>query len=75
MRSLGVDAVLNDRNDICVGKEKICYSIDGGFILVSNETALYTSRARRTRSSTTARTTMGLCSSQRVSIRLGICYA
>ncbi|KAL7282633.1 LOW QUALITY PROTEIN: hypothetical protein ACG7TL_004105 [Trametes sanguinea] len=25
VRSLGVDATVNDRNDICVGKEKICF--------------------------------------------------
>ncbi|KAJ3798977.1 Lipoyltransferase and lipoate-protein ligase [Lentinula aff. detonsa] len=26
VRSLGIDATVNDRNDICVGKEKICWS-------------------------------------------------
>ncbi|KAJ4479055.1 Lipoyltransferase and lipoate-protein ligase [Lentinula aciculospora] len=25
VRALGIDATVNDRNDICVGKEKICY--------------------------------------------------
>ena len=24
VRSLGIDAIVNDRNDICVGKDKIC---------------------------------------------------
>ena len=27
VRSMGVDANVNDRNDICVGKEKICFLI------------------------------------------------
>ena len=49
VRSLGVDAVLNDRNDICVGKEKICIPFMLA-VLHAHDILIYTSQVRRTRS-------------------------
>ena len=42
VRALGIDANVNDRNDVCVGKDKIC-------LLSSLATYFESSRLRRSR--------------------------
>lgn len=66
VRSLGIDANVNDRNDICVGKDKIrCLYRVEVFSRKANKVRVYTSQARPTRSSRTGHTTMARCSSRR----------
>ena len=65
VRSLGIDAIVNDRNDICVGKDKICLlTLLSCAHACPNLLSTSTSQALRTRSSRTERTIMAPCSSR-----------
>ena len=62
VRSLGIDAHINSRNDICIGKDKISAT----FFLAdswegTDRPVVFTSLVQRTRLSTNVHITMALC--------------